>query len=88
MLTVSDLARGEVFMTMRWGVYVNEVVFMLIVSDPDGDEVRCRFSNGFDECGGVCNGVPGAIINEVSTSTSKLLQLFCASTALRYMHNI
>jgi len=35
------------------------------VSDVDGDEVRCRWAQGYDECGSVCNGLPHAELNQV-----------------------
>ena len=35
----------------------------IIVSDPDGDIVRCRWAVGQTECGGVCNRFPGAILD-------------------------
>ena len=34
----------------------------MAVSDPDGDVVHCRWAVG-DECGSVCNAIPGAVLN-------------------------
>ena len=34
----------------------------IAVSDPDGDAVHCRWASG-SECGGICNGFPGAVLN-------------------------
>ena len=39
----------------------------LAVSDPDGDDVRCRLAVG-QECGKVCGIVPYGSLNEVSPS--------------------
>ncbi|KAK3599693.1 hypothetical protein CHS0354_037164 [Potamilus streckersoni] len=36
----------------------------LLVSDPDNDVVRCRWSVGSEECGGICSSFPGATMNE------------------------
>ncbi|CAF1074084.1 unnamed protein product [Adineta steineri] len=52
------------------------------MSDPDRTDVlKCRWSNkssntnSYDECGGVCNGIPGAILNGTScTITFTLLK--------------
>ncbi|KAL3837136.1 hypothetical protein ACJMK2_022514, partial [Sinanodonta woodiana] len=39
-------------------------------SDPDGDIVRCRWSNGSDECGSTCSSFPGAFLNEDTCTIS------------------
>ena len=39
--------------------------FPVAVSDPDGDIVRCRWAVG-NECGGICNGFPGAELDSSS----------------------
>ncbi|KAK7073311.1 hypothetical protein SK128_022153 [Halocaridina rubra] len=36
------------------------------VSDPDGDIIRCRWAETYDECRGVCNAFPNAVLNEDS----------------------
>ena len=36
----------------------------IAVSDPDGDIVRCRWAVGFDECGEICGGFPGSLLDE------------------------
>ena len=33
------------------------------VTDPDNDIVRCRWAVGYDECGGICYGFPGAYLD-------------------------
>ena len=38
------------------------------VTDPDNDIVRCRWAVGFDECAGICNGFPGAVLDFESCS--------------------
>ena len=43
--------------------------------DPDGDKVRCRWAvrtDSMNECGGVCNSLSGAILDEVKTTVSAL----------------
>ena len=38
--------------------------------DPDGDKVRCRWAvktDSVDECGDVCNGLSGAVLDDVKT---------------------
>lgn len=40
----------------------NEI--LLPVVDADGDDVKCRWSNG-SECGSICNALPGAGIDSV-----------------------
>ncbi|KAK3597236.1 hypothetical protein CHS0354_004990 [Potamilus streckersoni] len=40
----------------------------LLASDPDGDLVRCRWSIGSNECGGICLAFPGAILKEDTCS--------------------
>ena len=37
------------------------------VTDPDGDTVRCRWAVG-DECAGICNGFPGAVLDPETCS--------------------
>ncbi|KAK3792897.1 hypothetical protein RRG08_033750 [Elysia crispata] len=49
------------------------------VLDPDGDEVRCEWAAG-DECEVVCDGLPGAVLDE-KTCTIK----FESSTAKKYV---
>ena len=43
----------------------------MAVSDPDGDVVRCRWAVG-KECGGVCNAIPGAVLNSATCSITYL----------------
>ena len=38
------------------------------VTDPDNDIVRCRWAVGYDECGSVCDGFPGANLDPESCS--------------------
>ena len=38
------------------------------VTDPDNDIVRCRWAVGYDECAGICDGFPGAILDPESCS--------------------
>ncbi|XP_066948200.1 uncharacterized protein [Macrobrachium rosenbergii] len=33
------------------------------INDPDGDEVRCRWAQGYDECGGACDAFPNAVLD-------------------------
>ena len=35
----------------------------IITSDPDNDLVRCRWAVGSSECGGICSGFPGAVLD-------------------------
>ena len=45
----------------------NSFIISILVGDPDGDIVRCRWANGsLGECGGVCNGFPNAMLNMVN----------------------
>lgn len=39
---------------------------VLAVSDPDGDIIRCRWAEGFNECGSICNQFPGAELDSDS----------------------
>ena len=40
--------------------------FLISVNDPDGDEVRCRWSESSKrECADVCHAFPGAVLDEV-----------------------
>ena len=41
-------------------------IILFLVSDPDNDFIKCRFAQGFSECGSICNGLPGAYMDEVS----------------------
>ena len=42
----------------------------LSVSDPDNDIVKCRWGEGYEECGGVCNEFPNAVLhNDTCTIT-------------------
>jgi len=41
----------------------------LAVSDPDGDEIRCRWAVGA-ECSRVCNSIPGAVLDSDSCTIS------------------
>ncbi|XP_066288985.1 integrin beta-like protein C isoform X2 [Branchiostoma lanceolatum] len=41
-----------------------DAVIRFPVEDPDGDAVRCRWGIGADECGDVCGGPPGVILDE------------------------
>ncbi|KAJ8025092.1 Integrin beta-like protein A [Holothuria leucospilota] len=43
------------------------------VSDPDGDYVRCFWASR--RCGGICNRLPGAFLNEVHEKYSPLLKV-------------
>ena len=36
----------------------------LSVSDPDNDVVKCRWGEGYEECGGVCNKFPNAVLHK------------------------
>ena len=38
------------------------------VTDPDNDIVRCRWAVGYAECGGICDGFPGADLDLESCS--------------------
>ena len=38
----------------------------LAVSDPDGDDVRCRWASTNLECGGICSTFPGAVLDSAS----------------------
>ncbi|KAL3881713.1 hypothetical protein ACJMK2_028114 [Sinanodonta woodiana] len=41
------------------------------VSDPDGDEVRCRWANSMlNECASICNAFTGAVLNETSCTVT------------------
>ena len=40
-------------------------IIPMAVSDPDGDVVHCRWAVG-KECEGICNGIPGAVLNSTT----------------------
>ena len=40
----------------------------IAVTDPDNDIVRCRWAVGLDECGGICDRFPGAVLDPDSCS--------------------
>ncbi|KAK3579266.1 hypothetical protein CHS0354_033344 [Potamilus streckersoni] len=50
--------------------YGCDATINLLVSDPDGDIVRCRWSNEGDECGSTCSSFPGAFLNEDTCTIS------------------
>lgn len=56
-------------------------VFSFIVIDADGDIVRCRFPtpNNYNECGYLCNGLPGSTIETVCViyTRHKILEESC-----------
>ncbi|RNA31227.1 integrin beta A [Brachionus plicatilis] len=42
-----------------------ENTLKIFTTDPDGDTVRCRWSNSsLKECGSICSAVPGAVLDE------------------------
>ena len=49
-------------------IHSKHIFHILIVTDADNDEVRCRWASGYGECGGICggNGIPNAWIYFVS----------------------
>ncbi|CAF4373919.1 unnamed protein product, partial [Adineta steineri] len=59
-----------------------QYVHAVQMSDPDRTDVlKCRWStktlpntNSYDECGGVCNGIPGAILNGNNCTITFTLQ--------------
>lgn len=40
-------------------------IVFTVVSDVDGDVIKCRKAIGSNECGGVCDSFPGLVLNEV-----------------------
>lgn len=50
----------------NWHQFVK--FYILIVTDADNDEVRCRWASGYGECGQICgaNGIPNAWMTHVS----------------------
>ncbi|KAL3881472.1 hypothetical protein ACJMK2_027911 [Sinanodonta woodiana] len=41
------------------------------VTDPDGDDVRCRWANmTLNECAGICNASTGAVLNETTCTVT------------------
>lgn len=48
--------------------YLTEIKYMTFVfqvGDVDGDFIRCRWAKGDIECLDVCNGLIGAVLDEV-----------------------
>ena len=45
--------------------------FNLAVVDPDNDYIKCRMAEEPYECGGICNGLRDANLDEVSISPYK-----------------
>ncbi|KAK3612288.1 hypothetical protein CHS0354_011006 [Potamilus streckersoni] len=59
------------------------VTINMLVSDADGDKVRCRWStkgSNFDECAGICNSFPGARLNEITCT----IEYTAAGTSVGY----
>ena len=49
-------------------------MFTFAVIDADGDDVRCRWADKYDdECGGICETFPGAVLNAVGLGTFLVL---------------
>ena len=48
-----------------------EYTIPLAVSDPDGDDIRCRWAVGA-ECSSVCNSIPGAVLDPNSCTITYL----------------
>jgi len=48
--------------------FTNTTIFVTIVADIDGDDVRCRWAETSEECKDVCKALPGAVLNQVSTT--------------------
>ena len=48
-----------------------QIFHILIVTDADNDEVRCRWASGSSECGDICGGygLPNAWMHIVCTNT-------------------
>ena len=61
----SPISATSPIIRFQEGCYYN---FAINTDDPDGDEVRCRWSVG-DECGGVCNALEGATLDQVHMHT-------------------
>ena len=55
------------YQTMLVLICVSTSTYFLLVSDADGDIIRCRWAQG-SECAGVCRTFPGAILDEVLRS--------------------
>lgn len=58
---INSSPRAITFPVIRLQEGCNHTIF-LAVSDPDDDVIRCRWAKG-SECGGICDGFPGAILN-------------------------
>ena len=57
----SPISATSPIVRLQEGCYYN---LAISTDDPDGDEVRCRWSVG-DECAGVCNALEGATLDQV-----------------------
>lgn len=44
------------------------MIISFAVVDPDNDYIKCRMAEEFFECGGICNGLTNASLDEVSIS--------------------
>ncbi|KAK7073313.1 hypothetical protein SK128_022155 [Halocaridina rubra] len=62
---INSTPRALAAPTLRLQLGCNHTI-IIPVSDPDGDIVRCRWGITYDECGGVCNAFPNAVLDEDS----------------------
>lgn len=58
---INSSPRVEGFPYLRLQEGYNHTI-SLIITDPDDDEVRCRWAAG-RECAGICDGFPGAVLD-------------------------
>ena len=53
-------------MRILLSIAVSLIFILLKVTDADGDTIICKWADkNVETCGGICDGLPGAIINHV-----------------------